>query len=45
MENTNKTAWPNLSKDQKAWELAKTLVNPNDLHAMIAKAQEIKEAL
>lgn len=49
MNSTNKPtdprAWQNLSKDAKAWELAKTLVDPSDLHALIAKAQEIKDSL
>lgn len=43
--STDKTKWPNLSVDQRAWEMAKTLVNENDLHALIAKAEEIKKSL
>lgn len=38
--------WPDFSKDQKAWELAKRAAEPNEeLTVTIARAQRIKEAL
>lgn len=44
--NNPKTVWPDLSKDQKAWELAKTALGPDAaLSDVIRRAQEIKEIL
>jgi hypothetical protein len=41
-----KVKWPDLSKDQKAWELAKQAAEPNEALTMtIARAQRFKEAL
>ncbi len=41
-----RTTWPDLSKDQRAWELAKVALGADaDLHALVSRAQEIKETL
>lgn len=41
-----KTAWPDLSKDTRAWELAKVALGKDaPLQQIIARAQEIKAAL
>lgn len=46
MEHTTKTMWPDLSKDQRAWELAKVALGSGaPLGAVVARAQTIKEAL
>ena len=38
--------WPNLTIDQRAWELAKTALGKDaPTRDLIAKAQEIKDAL
>lgn len=42
----SKIAWPDLTKDQRAWELAKSAaVQGESLSATIDRAQRIKEAL
>jgi hypothetical protein len=43
---TTKTVWPDLSKDNKAWELAKIALGPGaDPSDLARRAQEIKEQL
>jgi hypothetical protein len=45
-EQQQQVKWPDLSKDQKAWELAKAAAQPNEpLSDTIARAQQYKEAL
>jgi len=45
-EETKKATWPALDKDQRAWELAKVALGPDaDLHALVSRAQQIKENL
>ncbi len=46
METKTTTRWPDLSKDQRAWELAKSAAQPGEeISATIARAQRIKESL
>lgn len=46
MSQTTKTMWPDLSKDQRAWELAKVALGEDaPIHTLVARAQEIKNAL
>lgn len=41
-----RVSWPNLTIDQKAWELAKAAAHPDEtLSETIARAQQIKVAL
>jgi len=43
---TVKATWPDLSKDQKAWELARQAAEPNEaLSVTVARAQRVKEVL
>lgn len=43
---TKRAVWPDLSKDQRAWELAKVALGPNASISDVAKrAQAIKETL
>ena len=40
------TKWPDLTVDQRAWELAKTACGPDaPLGTIIARAQQIKNVL
>ena len=42
----SKVTWPDMSKDMKAWELAKIALGPHcTTEQLVRKAQEIKEAL
>lgn len=46
MEHTTKTMWPDLSKDQRAWELAKVALGPNaSSAALFNRTREIMEAI
>lgn len=40
------TVWPDLSRDQKAWELAKAELGTDaHIHALVDRAVRIKESL
>ena len=44
--HTLRASWPDLTKDQRAWELAKIALGPKaPWEKVIARAQEIKESL
>jgi hypothetical protein len=46
VNETSRLQWPDLSKDQRAWELAKVALGTDAPISAIAKrAQEIKETL
>jgi hypothetical protein len=46
MEQNTKTRWPDLSKDQRAWELAKVALGKDaPLTELVQRAQRIKETL
>ena len=45
MGNNTKAIWPDLTVDQRSWELAKIAVGTSNFSKTAARAQEIKQAM